>query len=300
MKHLSDHKKGIIALVVMALVTASMGIFARSLSANFQIFQQVYFRIAVALILALIVFHTSIDFSKVAKIKPKEWSLLIFRSIATYILGVTLFTQAVISAKYSNVLFIEALPFAAVLGIIFFKEHLTKKKVFFLALAMVGVLFVALKDTSNIFSWGTGEILMVVSSLGFGLSFISRRWHSPLLNNKEITILTFLISTVLLMILSFLFGEGMPTPNWDMSLVGVLLGAGLFNVFFLYLSNYGFQKVEAILANNIIMLEVFFGLIIGFMFYSEVPTIKELIGGLLIVISVLGVNTLENAEQKKK
>jgi len=72
--------------------------------------------------------------------------------------------------------------------------------------------------------------------------------------------------------------------------------AGFFNVLNNFLSNYGFQKVEAYVAGNILTLESFFAVIIGFLFYKEVPSIIEFVGGLLIVSSVFFMHKIENRE----
>jgi len=62
------------------------------------------------------------------------------------------------------------------------------------------------------------------------------------------------------------------------------------------LTNYGFQKIEAVLASNILTLESFFAIILGFLFYRETPLAKDLLGGIIIIISVIAMNKLEAKE----
>ena len=81
--------------------------------------------------------------------------------------------------------------------------------------------------------------------------------------------------------------------GWSWGILAAVLGAGLFNVFNIYLTNYGFQKVEAVLASNILTLEAFFAVILGFIFYREVPLIKDLFGGIVIISSVIAMNKLK-------
>jgi len=52
--------------------------------------------------------------------------------------------------------------------------------------------------------------------------------------------------------------------------------------------------VEAVLASNILTLESFFAIFFGFIFFREVPALKELLGGLIIIISVVTMNVLES------
>ncbi|MFA6570042.1 MAG: hypothetical protein WCT77_02265 [Bacteroidota bacterium] len=50
MKNKTDHQKGVLALIALSLVFASMGLFARYLSAGFVLLQQVYLCLVSSLI----------------------------------------------------------------------------------------------------------------------------------------------------------------------------------------------------------------------------------------------------------
>lgn len=292
----TEHQKGVLALVLLSLVFASMGLFARYLSTGFVLFQQVYLRVLAAFFLGLIFFKNDLDFKKLKKISKKEWGLLIFRSAASYLFGVTLFTQAIILTKYSNVSFIGALPMVAILGALLLKEKLTFKKLLLILTAFSGVILIAVQDYSHLFVWGKGEVMALLATFAFSLSYVARKWHSDLLNNKEITQITFFLAFFMLFVASLIKGDGLPLTGWHWGLLIAVLGAGLFNVINMFLTNYGFQKVEAILASNILTLESVFGVILGLLFYKEVPITKELFGGVIITLSVIGMNKVEVKE----
>lgn len=296
MKQKTEHQKGVLALVLLSLVFASMGLFARYLSTGFVLLQQVYLRVFAAFMLGLICFKNDLDFKKLKKISKKEWGLLVFRSATSYLFGVTLFTQAIILTKYSNVSFIGALPMVAILGAILLKEKLTTKKLLLVLTAFAGVVLIAVKDYSHLLVWGKGEVIALISTFAFSLSYVARKWHSDLLNNKEITQITFFLSFIMIFITSLVKGDGLPLTGWHWGLLLAVLGAGLFNVINMFLTNYGFQKVEAILASNILTLESVFAIVLGFLFYKEVPIAKELIGGIIITLSVIGMNKVEAEE----
>lgn len=296
LKPQTDHQKGILALVTLALVFASMGLFARYLSTSFTLLQQVYLRVLAAFLLGLVFFRHTLSFAKLKRISAKEWGLLLFRSTTGYLFGVTLFTQAIITTKYSNVSFIGALPMVAILGAILLGEKLTFKKFLLIALAFLGVILIAVKDYSNLLAWGQGEIIALISTFAFALSYVTRKWRSDLLNNQEIAQIVFFLSFVMLLVTSLIKGDGLPTTGWHSGIVLVVLVAGLFNVANMFFINYGFQKVEAILASTILNLESLFALMLGLVFYKEVPLPKELLGGVIILISVLGMNKLETKE----
>lgn len=290
----TSHQKGMVTLVLLSLVFASMGLFARYLSTGFSVLQQVYLRVFAAFVLGMIVFNKDLDWSKLKKISFKEWLLIFFRGAAFYVFGVVLFTKAIILTKYSNVSFISALPATALLGTLLFKEKLTWQKTALLITAFLGVVFITVKDYSNIFMWGRGEIITLVSTLFFSLNYVTRKWHSKLLNSQEITQLIIFFPLVLLFITSLAIGEGLPVIGWNAGSILVILIAGTFNVGQHLLINYGFKHVKAILASNILTLESLFAVILGYLFYREVPNLKELIGGIVIILSVVGMNKLEN------
>lgn len=292
-KKTTDRSKGILSLVLLALVFASMGLFVRFLSIDLLLFQQVYFRVGAAFVFSLLFFYKSLDFSKLTQIGSKDWTIIFVRSISFYVIGVTLFTQAIILTKYSNVTFIGALPMVAILGFILLKEKVTLVKILLILLAFIGVVLVAVTDYSNLLSWGRGEILALISTFFFSLSYIARKWQSDKLNNKEITAIIFFVSFWLLLGASLFKGDGIPSPNWNVLLVLAIIGAGIFNILNLFLTNYGFEKVNSVLASNILTLESVFAVILGFIFFKEIPNAKELIGGVMILVSVVLMNRIE-------
>lgn len=287
----SDHDKGVISLILLSLVFASMGIFVRYLQFDFTILQQTYLRIFVAFILGLVIFYKDLHFKKVLKLSRKEWTLLLLRAITLYLVGVALLSQAYTETLYSNVSFIGALPVTAILGFILLKEKVTLQKIVYILIGFLGVVLIAVKDYSHLFVWGQGEVITLIATVSFAFSYILRKWQSDVLNNKEIAVLIFFISSVLLFITSLFFGEGLPhLGSFTSFSLFILLLAGLGNVANLFLTNYGFQKVEAVVASNILMLESVFAVIIGFLFFREIPLPKDIFGGILILVSAFLIN----------
>jgi drug/metabolite transporter (DMT)-like permease len=290
-KPYSEKQKGVIALVILSFVFASMGIFARYLNEEFTILQQIYLRIFGAFLLGMLIFYKDLNFKKLKKISIKEWAVIVLRSISLYVIGVTFISIAFITSKYSNASFISALPMTAVLGFIFLKEKVTFQKIVYILLGFFGVMLIAVRDYSHIFSWGSGEIFALVSSIFFAFSYVARKWHSNLLNNKEIAVLIFFVSTILLFVISLFFGEGLPkASSFTHFMLLIIFLSALFNVANLFLTNYGFQKIPAVFASNLLMLEVLFALMISVVFYREYPLLKEVVGGVLIVFSAYRMN----------
>ncbi len=296
----AEHRKGVLALIWLAFIFAAMGLFVRYLSTGFLLFQQVYLRVSAAAVLGFIAFRTHLRWNKIRQISTREWWLILFRATSNYLIGVTLFSQAILWTKYSNVSFIGALPMTALYGFVLFREKITWQKILLVLVAFVGVIVISVKDYSQLFVLGKGEIAAFVSTVFFSLGYVARKWHSNLLNNREITELIFVIAFGLVLITSLISGESIPTTGWTWGLLLAVLGAGFFNVLNLFLINYGFEHVEAVLASNLLTLESVFAIALGFLFFRELPNLKELIGGTVIIVSVIRMNREEAKEQKSR
>lgn len=287
---LSERQKGILAILGLALNYVLIGILIRIFSNHLSLLQQVYLRVGAAFFLCLLLFKNQIRWPVILNLPAHEWLIITLRSIFFFAIGITLFSQAVIIAKFSNVSFIAALPLAAPLGVLFLKERMTRQKLFFTLLAFWGVAIISIKDWNHLGHWGAGELLAFVSAIFISLSYVLRRYQKSVLNNAEITSLFFLISFVALFLISTVIGESLTRVQWDTPLTLWVLLAGVMNVWGIYLMNYGFEKVDAITAANILTIETVFALICGLLFYREVPTVIELLGGVLICVAAIKVN----------
>ncbi len=194
--HLSKDNKGVAALILLAFGFGMIAVVVRYLSYEFTLFQQLYLTVGTAFIFSLIIFPKSLSFKRLRSIPSKDWKIMIFRVVIGYLIGASLYRQALTITKISNVTFIQSIPFAGLFGWMLFKEKFTYKKFLLLTIAYMGVLLIAIKDYSSIFSFGSGELFSFissglcafVSSALFSLSFVSRKWMTNFLNDKEITI----------------------------------------------------------------------------------------------------------------
>lgn len=290
---LSQQRKGVISLVVLAWVFATMGLFARYLSVDFDLFEQTYLRIGLAFVLGILLFYRHLNFRKFASLPRKDVLVLIFRSLCLY-LAVVMITEAFLTTKYSNASFVATLPLLPLLGYWLLGETIKLKTIFFILLGFVGFILITIRNISEL-SVGYGEMMAFGSMILFDLSYIGRKWHSNHLNNYESTVFMFAVGAIFLFLTSILVGEELVTGNlFSSSVVIVLVVAALFNVANLFLTNYGFEHVKVAVAGNILILESIFALLYGLFLYQEIPVLREIIGGMLILLSVYFVNRSED------
>lgn len=295
----TERQKGIMAIVLLAVLYGILPLIPRYLSTSFQLFQQVYLRMFFGFVLSFIFFHKSIDFKKLRTVPAKEWGLLALRAFIYYLLGVVLYTQALLLTKIGNVAFIGAIPMTAILGFIILKEKFTLKKSSLVLLSFLGVLSISIKDFSNIFILGTGELVALLSIFFVSLGFISRKWQSKAFNDREVATFMLFFAFLFIFIASILKGEGLPLNNWHLGVLLVLLLGGLLNSGVSFLMNYGFKRVDAVLAGNIIALDPVFATFFAFLVFRELPIPRELLGGALIITSAVLMHRLEAKQNKK-
>jgi drug/metabolite transporter (DMT)-like permease len=289
---LSQSKKGVIALIALAWVFATMGVFARFLSTEFDLFEQTYLRIGLAFLIGAVIFSSQCNWRLFKNLPGRDLAIIIFRTACLY-LGVVMITEAFLHTKYSNATFAASLPLLPVFGYFLLKEKIKVRTVGYILLGFVGLVIMTVEDSTQL-SVGYGELMALGSLILFDLSYVTRKWQSEHLNNYETTVAMFLIGTVLLFATSVSIGEGLPTvEQFTPVTLGILFIAALFNVANLILTNYGFQNVKAAVAGNIISLESVFALGYGIVLFGEVMTGRELIGSAVILFSVFMVNRSE-------
>lgn len=288
---MNDRLKGVIAAVALALVFASMGIFARYLATDFTLLAQTYLRIGLAFVIGAMVYARSTRWSLFRILPAREWGILILRAVTLYG-GVLLFSYALIIGNYSNVAFAASIPLLPLFGYVLFKEKLTVQIVSYVALAFVGLALIAVTDWSAL-SFGTPELLGALSVVLFDVSYVARKYESGVLSGGESALVIFAIGASLMLLTSLLVGEGLPAlASFKLDIVIALLIAAILNLLNLTLTNYVFTALTATLAGALLTLETVFSLGISVLLYAEIPTTVQLFGSALILVSVYKINQL--------
>jgi drug/metabolite transporter (DMT)-like permease len=294
---MTSRQKGILSLFILSAIWASFGLPIRYLSTHFTFYQQIYLRMFVAAIGGLIIFYQDLHFGKLLHMPKKEWLILLFRVFSMYGFAVILYTQAFTLTTFGEVSFLGAIPTTAVLGFILLREKITTQKIALILLSVIGILFITVKNPEHFFTWSRGDVLALVSDFFFSLSYIGRKWQSNYLNNKEISVFMICLGFFLTVCLSLIHGElHLPLEQFTLPTTAVIIAAGLLNVVSQFLLNFGFAYTEAALASNIVSLESFWAVILGYLFYRELLSIQAFFGGILILASVVFLNK----EEEKK
>jgi drug/metabolite transporter (DMT)-like permease len=292
----AEQSKGVLALIFCTLGFAGIAISSRFLSYYTTLFQQLYLSVGLGFLFSFFLFPQTLSFKKIKNIPLKDILIILFRVVIGYLLAGSLYRQAIVLTKISNVTFIQSIPFTAFFGWLLFKEKFSFKKLFLILTAWFGVSLIALKSFSGILSIGTGEVFSFVSAFLFSLSYVSRKWQTDYLNDKEITQILLFIAFIVFLLISLINQESLPSLSLNFVFLSALLFTGLFNTINIYFLNFGFKHVQAVLASNILTLEAVFSLLPAFLFFKEFPSPKELLGGIIILLSVYVINRISKKD----
>src|SRR3989344_8102830 len=125
---MTEKTKVVLALLGIAFLWALLSLLPRYLSTSFALFQQIYLRFIFGSLFILAFFRNKISFTKMFSLGRRDFLPIFGRAFIYYLLGVSLFTQAIIITKISNVSFIGAVPMTAILGFILFKEKISLER----------------------------------------------------------------------------------------------------------------------------------------------------------------------------
>lgn len=276
------NKKGLSALIMATFLFSLFGVFTRIISNQMGAFYQLTSRVFIMSVIFLIIGLISHSLTKIQK---KDLPLLLLRGILILCdffsfytavnnlpLGLTLFLFYAASIA-SNFIF----------GFYFLKEHINLAKITGLFLAFLGLIFIyhnglyGLKIIPSLFA--------LLSGFCFGLTTSSSKKLTDKYSVVEVNLIAYTIAAITGLLLILLTKEtvniSLPVITWL-----ALIGFAIIGVSAFYLVLYGYNKLEAQKASLIMLAELLFVIIVGFIFYQEIPSLSVLIGGLIIIMAL--------------
>lgn len=273
-------KNGFFALLGGAVTFSFFGIFIRTLNTMFGSYTQVVLRGLVAMSVAFF-----LVILKKANFKiPKDKLLPVAMFAISFPLAIIFFTLSVISTKAANsvfTLYIGSLLISFFAGTFFFKEKVNLQKI-------LGMIFVVLGLLSLIFPFDIkllsgGVIWGLLAGIMEGTTNVLRKYLSKLDRN---VILTYQYGTAVILasLMAVFSGQVMlKIFSWQAAVTLVIFGSCLALVG--NLLNYGFANFDMNIGTIILSTELFFTLVVNYLFLGEIPLMNELIGGIFIFLA---------------
>ena len=238
----------------------------------------------------LVLLRKKLRWAKIISIPSRD--LLILSSMGTigFSIAVYFVTLGVLNAKLVNVAIIfSSVPFFSYLyAYIFLKKPLNAKLIGLIALSLVGIAMVATKSfIPQLAAFGTGEWFTLLATATMAWFYVGRKLLSPHLNTNEITLIVMAIAAITALIFALIRGETFALSAFinPHILLGLLIGGGM-NALVNPIEIFAFNHLDAVLGSQILLLDTIFALLFGYLFYQEIITFPEVIGGIIVISSV--------------
>jgi drug/metabolite transporter (DMT)-like permease len=267
--------KGATALFGAALTYASFGLLIRAMASMFGDNAQVAFRFVLAFVFLTL-------YGLLVKKLPTLPRNILWRAGA---LGVAfggvvlLFTISVTNTKIANSVFLlyaGSIISSLLIGTVILKERLTGTKLLAIALGLVGLFMFS----NALLALTLGVVTGLLSGLLDGVSNCIRKTLKGYDRNALLQY-QFAFGSVFGLIMVAISGEVIIK---DVSLLPIVAGVA-FALLQISLGNlllYGFQHFDVNVGTVILACELLFASLIGWLFFREVPTSNELLGGVII------------------
>jgi len=275
--------KGFISLLSAGFLFGFFGILVRLLNSQLSNYQQIFFRSVVGFILAsliIILFKRKISF-KNTSIK----NLLLFA--VSLPLCIIFYTLAILKTKIVlavATLFLGSILFSLISGILFFKEKLTVKKGLSIITSILALYYFTFPFSLTNFN--VGLIFGILSGFMDALSNSFKK-HLGGKVDRFLLIAIQMMGTIIVSLILMFYTKTLTIPQISPFILSVGLIFGLFLMLNNYLMLVGFHNFDLNLGTIVLSSELLFASIFGYLFYKEIPTANELIGGGLIAFSII-------------
>ncbi len=214
---------------------------------------------------------------------PKDYALFVLLGFILAVHWVTFFTSIQISTVAVGLLSYSSFPvFTAFLEPLFFRERIKISMIFFALLCVIGIFLIIPRfDLSN--SIYRGVLWGVFSGLTFSVLTILNRKLSQKYSSLLITFYQDFSASLFLLPFYFLLQPSLGVEEILLLLVlGIFCTAGSHSLFIK-----GMRHVSAQTAAIISSLEPVYGIVLALIFLKEVPNVRTVFGGVIILGTAL-------------
>ncbi len=280
MKHMNRGQlEGTLYLVTATMLYGLVGVFLKFIGYQLPLFYQNWTRYIVAAILILLTIR---QWEAIKKHDYPWIGLRTFAGVCAFIL----FTVSVNVMQIGMTYFIfygGSTIGGYIIGWLLFHERPTT-----LRIACLGLAFAGLGLVYGVGAQAHGPLYMMLAFLsGISTSF----WNTASKKITEYPATQLAFVDVALAVPIYFVLSAATHETWPITDVSTVQGASLILGVIIaatgILMVHGFRKLDAQIGSLIMLTEIVFVIIYGYLFYREIPTVLTTIGGLLIVIAMI-------------
>ena len=275
----NQHLKHLVELNIAVLLVSTSGILGRYISMPPPV--TIWLRcLMAAIILGAYCWYKKIDLKITRK---KDWLTIIISGLFFGAHWITYFYALHLSNVAIGMLSLFTYPIiTALLEPLFFKTTLNKKHVLLGIIVLVGIYF--LSPDFNVENNQTKGVLFgLISAVFYAIRNIIMKQKIANHHGSMLMFYQMIIVTLVLWPVLFIF-EVKPTSNdWQALLVLALVTTSIGHTLFVM----SFKNFSVSAASIMSSVQPIYGIIFGILFLSEIPTSNTLIGGFLILTTVV-------------
>lgn len=253
-------------------------------------------------VFAVVLFRGKNAYAKLWSLSHKDWVLLITLGFVGWGFAKWAIIEALTHTTLANVSFVEAfLPIVVyTFSVLLF---MARPSIWILLSVLVSTygLLIINNDTfvPAIQAFATGEALVLVAVAATAVGYIIRKYLRDAINTYLLTTTSIGIGCIALTPF-VLFSDPVSTlMTASIASQGILLLTGFFLTLSVALFTYALGHISATLASQLGLTKVLYAIVLGLLFFGEIPTITDLIGGLCIIAGVHATNTIQSRQEKK-
>lgn len=278
-------------MILAALCLATIGVLVKLIGDNVPVMSLNFLRIFIGFIVSIIIVpFIDKKWYKITKKNAKEFFLI----GVVYAIALSLYTAANVFAPIQNAVLINySYPFFVLLfGYFLLKEKVTPTKIITLIIAFIGLTII------NPFHFGEnnfGNILALGGAFFYGLLIVGMRKEDK--NHGIGDVIWFLLfASIIMLPFPIIQGLGNISQVWVYVILLGFVSTGLAYIFY----NLALEKIEAEIGSIIAtIITPLVSIILAVLIIGEQLNIRTIIGGALLILSGLYLET-HNKQLKKK
>jgi len=276
-----NNKKGILLILISALMFGSYGIWSRLIGDSFGNFYQGWTR---GFIISIMLFPILYWKKEIVLIKKKDLKWLLVFLLFTSLTQAPLFYafNHMDIGTASVLFFVSMLLTMYVVGFSFLKEDLSKIKVLAFLLASFG-LYITFSFSLVAFSL-LAAFMAILNGIASGGEVSFSKKLSGSYSTLYITWLSWIIIAITNAPISVVLGETQHLPSFDIVWL-YQMGYVVSSIFAFGLIIEGLKHVEASIGGLLGLLEVVFSIIFGIVIFNELLTVQVGAGALLVLLA---------------
>ena len=277
----TQHTKGVVLILLSALMFGSYGLWSRLIGDSFGIFYQGWTR---ALLITILLLPLLLYKKEIVPIKRKDWRWLFVFLIFTSLTQAPLFYafNHMDIGTASLIFFAFMLLTMYAVGILFLGEKVTKIKAVTFLIAATGLFFTFSFSLVAFTILAAGAAVLNGVASGGEVSFSKKLSgsYSPL----YLVWLSWGIIFVTNGVVSIGLGEVQHIPSFDIVWL-YQIGYTIASIFGFWAIIAGLKYIEASVGRLIGLLEIVFSILFGILIFQEVLTAKVIVGAALILFA---------------